>query len=639
MKTMMEESGRVKAEAEQEYKKEQQDNMALMKTMLMEMGKKKEPSLVDTRGIGKPPTFKGQADKYPERMAKLLAYLRVIKKESDSWIIWAVAEPTLVNDESMDCRWGDLAPDVKSFSHQLFSTLITNCEDDAFKLIQSAGTGNGMEALRLLGKRYDPKNPGTKRSLLKSLLNIQPCAKVGDLEKSIMKIEELIKKYENMTDANGKIPDDLVATIMISVCHKELREHLELSTQDLSRDRVRTEIFNYIERKRTQINEDFAEMELDNLEGEHNWNFYDDYGYQGGENETYEELNYFGGKGGKSNWGGKNGFGKGGKSYFGGKGGKGGFGGKSNSGGKFGGGKGGEWGGKGKGKDIVCYWCNQKGHTQMNCRQKDAYMDSVRARNGETSGGAKDAHQMGCCVEDPKKPKEQQQQQGGNELSGMEAQARSGQTYRYISSFEMHNPFKALEVSEADFPAVPPGLSSQVSKPKMPMWKKVNKPKLKEISMIMRKGPKELMNFEHKGGEEYIEATIDSGASDSVANVKHASVCKVVPSPGSMEGVKYISASGNVIDNVGEKHVQVETNSGRKRTLNLQIADVTRVLLSVSKICDAGNVVTFTQNGGKITNTETGEVDHFERREDVYRMKLKVIGDGSLASGFTRPGM
>ena len=124
-----------------------------------------------------------------------------------------------------------------------------------------------------------------------------------------------------------------------------------------------------------------------------------------------------------------------------------------------------------------------------------------------------------------------------------------------------------------------------------------------------------------------------------MANAKHAAACQVVPSSGSLEGVKYVSASGNVIDNEGEKHVQVETNNGKKRTLNLQIADVTRVLLSVSKICDAGNTVTFTHSGGKIVNNKTGEEDHFSRKDGVYRMRLKVIGDGSKTSGFTRPGM
>ena len=67
----------------------QVENARLMKQMLEEVTKvkQKETNMVDTRGIGKPPTFSGKEEKYYEWMAKLLAYLRVLKKESDAWII------------------------------------------------------------------------------------------------------------------------------------------------------------------------------------------------------------------------------------------------------------------------------------------------------------------------------------------------------------------------------------------------------------------------------------------------------------------------------------------------------------------------------------------------------------------------
>ena len=94
-----------------------------------------------------------------------------------------------------------------------------------------------------------------------------------------------------------------------------------------------------------------------------------------------------------------------------------------------------------------------------------------------------------------------------------------------------------------------------------------------------------------------------------------------------------------MIENVGEKHILVETRAGHLRNLNLQMAKgVTRVLLSVSKICDAGNEVRFMRNGGYILNLATGEKDYFERKDGVYRLRLKIVGNGSKASGFPRPG-
>ena len=520
--------------------------------------------------------------------------------------------------------------------------------------MQSAGTGNGLEALRLLGKRYDPKNPGTKRALLKSLMTTPSCSKITDLEKTIMKVEELVKKYESMAGPKGTLPDDLVATIMINVCHKELRDHMELSTTGYTRQDVRTEIFSYIERKRTKINEELVAMEVDSVETEKNWEC--DYGWNCYVCDNYEELNFFGkGKGGK--FGGKGNYGK--NNFFSGKG----MGKNMYQGGKgpwYGGGKyngkGQDGGkaedGKGKGKNnIICFWCNRPGHTQAMCREKDTYMQGIRDRNN-AGGGDKE---LNSCNEGDHwhgLPKEKEK---GSELANMEASARSGQTYRYLSSFEGHNAFSALQVTDANFPEVPggpPGLQPGKYTPKMPQWRKksvknasmvrelslLQKSNDKELNMVMKKTEiiKEVMNMENN--EEYIEATIDSGASDSVAGRKHAKTCDVVPSSGSRDGVKYVSASGDIIDNIGEKHVQVETATGRKRTLNLQVADVHRVLLSVSKICDAGNQVIFTRSGGKIVNDKTGEEDHFARKDRVYRMRLKVIGDGSKTSGFAGPG-
>jgi hypothetical protein len=69
----------------------------------------------------------------------------------------------------------------------------------------------------------------------------------------------------------------------------------------------------------------------------------------------------------------------------------------------------------------------------------------------------------------------------------------------------------------------------------------------------------------------------------------------------------------------------------------MQITAVNKALLSVSKICDAGHEVVFTQTGGKIVHCETGQIVNFRREDGVYRLKLKVLGEP--ATGFTRPGM
>ena len=52
--------------------------------------------------------------------------------------------------------------------------------------------------------------------------------------------------------------------------------------------------------------------------------------------------------------------------------------------------------------------------------------------------------------------------------------------------------------------------------------------------------------------------------------------------------------------------------------------DVTEPLNSVSKMCDAENVVTFTAEGGTIKNVWTGASTHFRRESGVYVLNTCV---------------
>ena len=95
----------------------QTENMKMIKQMMEEMkvSTTKGQSMVDTRGIGKPPSFDGKEENYYEWMAKLLAYLRVIKKESDTWIIWANGQTVTVSENQLDLKFGEHTKEVKDF--------------------------------------------------------------------------------------------------------------------------------------------------------------------------------------------------------------------------------------------------------------------------------------------------------------------------------------------------------------------------------------------------------------------------------------------------------------------------------------------------------------------------------------------
>ena len=135
-----------------------------------------------------------------------------------------------------------------------------------------------------------------------------------------------------------------------------------------------------------------------------------------------------------------------------------------------------------------------------------------------------------------------------------------------------------------------------------------------------------------------IEAVLDSGAAESVAPSTTASWIPTSESPGSRSGQTYMSASGAKLPNQGEKRLRVTTAEGKSADATFQIADVTRPLSAVSKICDRGNTVVFTSEGGYIQNPE-GHLTHFRRENNVYMLDMYLqapLRPGSNPSDFHR---
>ena len=168
-------------------------------------------------------------------------------------------------------------------------------------------------------------------------------------------------------------------------------------------------------------------------------------------------------------------------------------------------------------------------------------------------------------------------------------------------------------------------------KPKMPKY--VQKEKVKpEDAFRELSNLEEVMNVSEEHME-YLDVTVDSGATDSVMDNSKVPSCPVRPSEGSRRGVNYVAAAGKVIPNEGEKRLRVVTEEGHGCNLKMQITAVNKALLSVSKVCDAGHEVTFTNKGGRITHLESGQVTNFQRKDGVYRIRLKVLGENTVFPG------
>ena len=105
-----------------------------------------------------------------------------------------------------------------------------------------------------------------------------------------------------------------------------------------------------------------------------------------------------------------------------------------------------------------------------------------------------------------------------------------------------------------------------------------------------------------------------SGGCDNVIDAEELLLdYKVHQTKASTSGMKYASATGEEIPNLGEVMLPMITCEGTKNKMRMQTAAVSRPLASVKKICEAGHMVIFDDQVSYLYNKSTGEVNFFTR--------------------------
>ena len=579
------------------------------------------------QGLGGPPEWDSAKDEagFTEWHVKVKAWLVNQDDRALSWLNTARDADVVLETEDLDVQnfqSDAVRNSCKRFNGLLYNLLVTKLKGEAFNIASSVRDACGLEAWRLLMRRYEPRTPGTKRALLKNLFNMKAAKRIEEIEKNLLRVEETYARYEVMSSA--AIPEDIKTVILTELCTPELKEYLEFNSKDYGYKETREAIMAYVERKRK---DPLTAMEVGNHEGDNIWWGEMDNDYMCHDaDDCYHELNYngYGSKGKGKNWAQK---GKGKGPYKGvGKGDilmKG----------------GGKDKGKGKGKkgsfQGECHWCGKWGHTASRCPEKDQYMDWVRRTNNLGKGAMYPQIETHHIAEE-----ELPWKHVGNPVSTLEQEGR----YVDIGNMDRHFPklsnmFGVLSESEGDDVAESEPMKVQIHKPfkvEKPIAAGPGNPKKStrrrwtklEVGAI---GTSKFTEVSNVIPTDQMELTIDSGAGE---NVMPEYMAPGTPVQQSTEaGVMYTAANGDTMPNKGCKRVKVTTREGQLRTMNMQVTDVNRALMSVAKICDAGHTVTFTTDGGVIKNTRSGEETKFRRENNVYRMTVKLN-----ETGFTRQG-
>ena len=129
------------------------------------------------------------------------------------------------------------------------------------------------------------------------------------------------------------------------------------------------------------------------------------------------------------------------------------------------------------------------------------------------------------------------------------------------------------------------------------------------------------------GEEEWIEIelTADSGACDTVIPRKLAEAIPIMPSLASLRGMEYEVANGQSIPNLGERRCLVWTEGATEaKRMNMQVADVHKGLLSLSRCADMGFESRFGRRAGALVCEATGEVIPLVRKRNLYVLRVWV---------------
>lgn len=277
-----------------------------------------QPGLVDTRTLGKPEVFKGDANEFADWCFIFRSYMSCINVGFTDLMERAERSGFPIPNRA-------LTESDRALSSQLYFVLVMLLRGRALDIAYNAGISEGIEAYRKLYQQYHPRVASRYVGSLSMILN----TKFGvDLEAELESFDKTVRRYE--LESGKNLDDELLVGIVIhGLQDQATRDHIIRNASRLtSYNTLRDEL---IEMART--NRVLQSM------------------------PTPMDIGAVPNAKGKGKKGGQKGSGKGSKGT-----------------------QKGDPKGKGKSsppkdnpnKDKVCYYCNKTGHLKVDCRKRIA---------------------------------------------------------------------------------------------------------------------------------------------------------------------------------------------------------------------------------------------------------------------------
>ena len=135
-----------------------------------------------------------------------------------------------------------------------------------------------------------------------------------------------------------------------------------------------------------------------------------------------------------------------------------------------------------------------------------------------------------------------------------------------------------------------------------------------------------------------VKVAIDSGAGSHVMAPADLEGYALEPSPASIRGKGFVAANGGRIDNLGQCHIKMGQRGENGMKTTVQVAEVSRPLMSVSQICDAhsDNRVIFSASEGIVMRGDV-VLARYPRCGGLYVAEMEI--DDAKPAGFRGQGV
>ena len=179
---------------------------------------------IDTRLLGKPQEFHGEADKWKDWAAVFRGYAGAAVPRL------GLAMATAETDRSPQLN-ATLSEDKVEVSRQLYWMLLMLLKGPSLHILLNAGDGEGLEGWRLLVERYEPRLRTRFAAQLMAILSFNFS---GDLVERMGAWEREIGLYEAAAE---KVLDDemRIGTFLLRIPESPMKTHLLLRVDTLTR--------------------------------------------------------------------------------------------------------------------------------------------------------------------------------------------------------------------------------------------------------------------------------------------------------------------------------------------------------------------------------------------------------------------